>query len=72
MDMANVRVTAIPSLERSLSNLGVRASYIEVYGILDGLGPELKVKACVFEERSRFTVNGLSEPFYGPVYLRGI
>jgi hypothetical protein len=70
--MANVRATAILSLERSLSDLGVRASYIEVCGILDGLGPELEVEACVFEERSRFTVNGLSEPFYGPVYLRGI
>jgi hypothetical protein len=70
--VANVRATAIPSLEWSLSDLGVRASHIEVCGMLDGLGPELEVEACVFEERSRFTVNGLSEPFCGPVHLRGV
>jgi hypothetical protein len=70
--VANVRATAILSLKRSLSDLRVRASHIEVYGILNSLGLELEVKAYVFKERSRFTVNSLSELFYGPVYLRGI
>jgi len=72
MDVANIRAIAILSFKRSLSNLGVRASYIEICGILNGLGPELEVEAYVLEERSRFTVNGLSEPFYGPIHLRGI
>jgi len=40
--------------------------------MLNSLGPELEVEAYVFEEGSRFAVNGLSEPFYGPVHLRGI
>jgi hypothetical protein len=67
-----MRATAIPSLKRSLLNLGVRASYIKVYGMLNSLGLELEVEACVLEEGSRFTVNGLSKPFCGPIYLRGI
>ena len=67
-----MRATAILSLEQSLSNLRVRALYIKVYGILNGLRLELEVEAYVFKERSRFTVNGLSKPFYGPIYLRGI
>jgi len=72
MDVANMRATAILSLKRSLPNLRVRASYIKVCGILNSLGLELEVKAYVFEEGSRFMVNGLSELFYRPVYLRGI
>jgi hypothetical protein len=63
---------AILSLERSLSNLGVRASYIEVCGMLDGLGLELEVEARVLEKGSRFTVNSLSKVFCGPIHLRSI
>jgi hypothetical protein len=70
--MANMRAIAILSLKRSLLNLGVRASYIKVYGILNSLGLELEVKAYILKEGSRFTVNSLSELFYRPVYLRGI
>jgi hypothetical protein len=70
--VADVRATAIPSFKRSLPDLGVRASYVKVCGMLNSLGLELEVEACVLEEGSRFAVNGLSEPFYGPVHLRGI
>jgi hypothetical protein len=70
--VANIRATAILSLEQSLPNLGVRTSYIEVYGVLNGLGPEFEVEAYVLKEGSRFAVDSLSKAFYGPVYLRGI
>jgi hypothetical protein len=72
MDVANVRATAILSLEQSLPDLRIRASYIKVYGILNSLGLELEVKARVLEKGSRFTVNSLSKTFYGPIYLRSI
>ena len=62
----------ILSLERSLSNLRVRASYIEVYSIFDSLGLELEVEAYMLKERNYFIVNSLSELFYGLIYLRGI
>jgi hypothetical protein len=70
--MANIRATAILSLKQSLPNLGVRASHIKVYSILNSLGPELEVKAYVLKKGSRLTVNSLSKTFYGPVYLRSI
>jgi hypothetical protein len=50
----------------------VKALYIEVYGILNGLGPELEVEAYILEERSRFIINSLSELFCRSVYLRDI
>ena len=40
--------------------------------MLDGLGPELEVKASVLEERGRFAVNSLSKALCRTVYLRGI
>ena len=67
-----MRATAILSLERSLSNLGVRASYIKVYGMFNSLGLELKVKAYILKKGSRFVVNSLSKAFYGPIYLGSI
>jgi hypothetical protein len=67
-----VRATAILSLERSLLNLRVRASYIKVYGILNGLGPELEIEAYVLEKGSSFVINDLSKVFYRPIYLRSI
>ena len=67
-----MRATVILSLKWSLPNLRVRTSYVKVCGMLNSLGPELEVEACVLEERSRFAVNSLSEPFYGPVHLRGV
>jgi hypothetical protein len=70
--VTDVRVTAILSFKRSLLNLGVRASYIKVYGMFNSLGPELEVEASVLEKGSRFAVNSLSKVFCGPVYLRSV
>jgi hypothetical protein len=70
--MANIRVIAILSLERSLPNLGIRALYIKVYGILNSLGPELEVKARILKKRSCFIINSLFKIFYRPIYLRSI
>jgi hypothetical protein len=67
-----MRATAIPCLEWSLLDLGMGAPHIKVCGMLDGLRPELEVKASVLEERGRFAVNSLSKALCGTVHLRGI
>jgi hypothetical protein len=44
----NIRLLIILYFEGGLFNLGIRAIYIKVFGILNSFRPELKVETRVF------------------------
>jgi hypothetical protein len=67
-----MRLLAMLCFKESLLDLGVRASHIKIFGILDSFRPELKAKTRVFKKRSSLAVKGLAETFCRTIYLRGI
>jgi hypothetical protein len=67
-----MRLSAMPYFKGSLFDLGVRALYIKIFGILNSFRLELEAKTRVFKKRSSLVVKGLAETFYRTVYLRGI
>ena len=46
--MSNIRLSTILYFKGGLLNLGIRATHIKVFGMLNSFGPELKVETRVF------------------------
>ena len=59
----------MPCFEGGLLDLGMRATHIKVFGMLNSFGPELEVETRVFEKRGSFAVEGLAKPFCRTVHL---
>jgi hypothetical protein len=59
----------MPGFKGGLFNLGIRTTYIEIFGILNGFRLELKTKTRVFKNRYGFIVEGLTKAFYGTIHL---
>jgi hypothetical protein len=67
--MSNVRLSTMLCLKEGLLDLGVRAPYIEVFGMLNSFRPELEAKTRVFKNRCGLAIEGLTKTFYRTVYL---
>ena len=67
--MSNVRLSTILCLKEGLFNLGVRAPYIKVFGILNSFGLEFKIETRVFKDWCGFVIEGLTKALYRAIYL---
>jgi hypothetical protein len=67
--VSNVRLSTMLCLKGGLLNLGVRALYIKVFGMLNSFGPEFKIETRVFKDQCGFAIEGLTKALCRAIYL---